>query len=153
MLTCGLETGKAVLREYVNVTVGFHAREKKMHIPVKTLVPMLGPKCSPTMANWTNILRTATASRSRAEVVPIPANAFQDARAVAGETDKWLQATRPGVAIWVKVRGFIGRQCSPDRVLDPIKRVGPKETGAYERTSWHEALELIAERFSNIAKR
>jgi DNA-binding phage protein len=56
MLSGDLETGKAVLRDYVNATVGFLALERKTHIPAKSLMRMLGPKGSPTMANWTNIL-------------------------------------------------------------------------------------------------
>jgi len=39
-----LETGKAVLRDYVNATVGFRNLEKRTHIPVKSLMRMLGPK-------------------------------------------------------------------------------------------------------------
>ena len=56
ILSGDLETGKAVLRDYVNATVGFQVLEKKTHIPAKSLMRMLGPKGSPTMANWTNIM-------------------------------------------------------------------------------------------------
>src|SRR5713101_2091479 len=51
-----LETGKAVLRDYVNATVGFPDLEKRPRIPAKSLMRMLGPKGSPSAANLSNIL-------------------------------------------------------------------------------------------------
>ena len=51
-----LETGKAVLRDYVNATVGFKALEEKTDIPAKSLMRMLGPKGSPSAANLASIL-------------------------------------------------------------------------------------------------
>src|SRR5262245_43051002 len=51
-----LETGKAVLRDYVNATVGFQKLESKTHIPAKSLMRMLSPKGSPSAANLTSIL-------------------------------------------------------------------------------------------------
>ena len=51
-----LETGKAVLRDYVNATVGFQDLEERTHIPAKSLMRMLGPKGSPSAANLSNIL-------------------------------------------------------------------------------------------------
>ena len=51
-----LETGKAVLRDYVNATVGFQNLEKRTNIPAKCLMRMLGPKGSPSAANLSSIL-------------------------------------------------------------------------------------------------
>ena len=51
-----LDTGKAVLRDYVNATLGFQDLEKRTHIPAKSLMRMLGPKGSPSAANLTSIL-------------------------------------------------------------------------------------------------
>ena len=51
-----LETGKSVLRDYVNATVGFQALEKRTQIPAKSLMRMLGPKGSPSAANLSIIL-------------------------------------------------------------------------------------------------
>jgi hypothetical protein len=51
-----LSTGKAVLRDYVNATVGFQDLEKRTLIPAKSLMRMLGPKGSPSAANLSSIL-------------------------------------------------------------------------------------------------
>jgi DNA-binding phage protein len=51
-----LETGKAVLRDYVNATLGFSALEEETDIPAKSLMRMLGPKGSPSAANLSSIL-------------------------------------------------------------------------------------------------
>ncbi len=51
-----LSTGKAVLRDYVNATVGFQDLAKRTHIPAKSLMRMLGPKGSPSAANLSGIL-------------------------------------------------------------------------------------------------
>jgi len=54
-LTGDLETGKSVLRDYVNATIGFRALEEQTGIPVKSLMRMLGPKGSPSAANLSGI--------------------------------------------------------------------------------------------------
>jgi DNA-binding phage protein len=51
-----LGSGKAVLRDYVNATVGFRDLERRTEIPAKSLMRMLGPKGSPSAANLTRIL-------------------------------------------------------------------------------------------------
>lgn len=51
-----LETGMAVLRDYVNATVGFQNLERHTHIPSKSLMRMLGPNGSPSATNLTSIL-------------------------------------------------------------------------------------------------
>lgn len=56
ILNGDLATGKAVLRDYVNATVGFQDLERRTQIPAKSLMRMLGPKGSPSAANLTNIL-------------------------------------------------------------------------------------------------
>ena len=56
MINGDLGTGKAVLRDYVNATVGFQNLEKRTHIPAKSLMRMLGPKGSPSAANLASIL-------------------------------------------------------------------------------------------------
>jgi DNA-binding phage protein len=56
ILNGDLETGKAVLRDYVNATVGFQDLERRTQIPAKSIMRMLGPKGSPSAVNLTNIL-------------------------------------------------------------------------------------------------
>ncbi len=58
MLNGDLPTGKSVLRDYVNATIGFVRLEKQTHIPAKSLMRMLGPKGSPSLANLSSILTT-----------------------------------------------------------------------------------------------
>jgi len=57
-LSGDLETGKSVLRDYVNATIGFQALEQQTDIPAKSLMRMLGPKGSPSAANLSSILTT-----------------------------------------------------------------------------------------------
>lgn len=51
----------------------------------------------------------------------------------------------------VKTNHYEDRVYSPDRVLYPMRRVGPKGAGQFERISWEEALSEIATRFRRIA--
>ncbi len=50
-----------------------------------------------------------------------------------------------------KVNRYLERTYSQDRLLYPMKRVGPKGSGVFERISWEEAVETIAARFRDIA--
>ena len=50
-----------------------------------------------------------------------------------------------------KVSRYHERTHSPDRVLHPMRRVGRKGEGRFERVSWDEALDEIAGRFAEIA--
>ncbi len=56
ILNGDLDAGKAVLRDYVNATVGFQDLEKSTRIPAKSLMRMLSPKGSPSLANFTIVL-------------------------------------------------------------------------------------------------
>jgi anaerobic selenocysteine-containing dehydrogenase len=51
-----------------------------------------------------------------------------------------------------KMARFLDRVYSPDRLLHPLKRVGRKGEGRFERITWDEALDTIAERFSAIVR-
>jgi anaerobic selenocysteine-containing dehydrogenase len=50
-----------------------------------------------------------------------------------------------------KVARYLERVYNPDRVLYPMRRIGAKGEGRFERISWDEALETIADRFQEIA--
>ncbi len=49
-----------------------------------------------------------------------------------------------------KVNRFLERVYSPDRVLTPLQRTGPKGAGAFAPISWNAALDVISERLTRI---
>ena len=51
-----------------------------------------------------------------------------------------------------KVARYLERTYAPDRVLHPLRRVGPKGPGArFERIGWDEAIDTIVTRFRTLA--
>jgi anaerobic selenocysteine-containing dehydrogenase len=52
-----------------------------------------------------------------------------------------------------KVNHFLDRVYSPDRILHPLVRVGPKGEGRFEQASWEDALDLIARRTTEAIER
>ena len=55
--------------------------------------------------------------------------------------------------ICAKVRKFPDRVYGPDRLLYPAIRKGPKGLASFQRTSWDEALGIVAERLSDARTR
>jgi anaerobic selenocysteine-containing dehydrogenase len=55
-----------------------------------------------------------------------------------------------GGYICAKVRRFPERVYGPDRLMYPMIRTGPKGLASFERTSWDDALALIARRLSEV---
>jgi len=49
-----------------------------------------------------------------------------------------------------KVNRYVERTYHPDRLLYPMRRVGPKGTGEFERISWDDAISEIADRLNAI---
>ena len=51
-----------------------------------------------------------------------------------------------------KVNRYVERTYHKDRLLHPMRRVGAKGRGQFERISWDEAIEIVAERLGTIAE-
>src|SRR5688572_16599731 len=51
-----------------------------------------------------------------------------------------------------KVNKYVDRTYHRDRLLKPLKRVGPKGTGTFVEISWEEAIGTIASRLGEIIK-
>src|SRR5262249_27480367 len=51
MLGGDVQTGKAVLRDYINATIGFERLARETGTPAKSLMRMFGPKGNPRATN------------------------------------------------------------------------------------------------------
>jgi len=56
LLSGDLDTGKAILRDYINATIGFEELSKMTHTPSKSLMRMLGPKGNPQARNLFDVI-------------------------------------------------------------------------------------------------
>ena len=56
MLAGDLDTGKAVLRDYIKATIGFTALADSIGTPSKSLIRMFGPKGNPNADNLFKVL-------------------------------------------------------------------------------------------------
>ncbi|MBW8901355.1 MAG: molybdopterin-dependent oxidoreductase, partial [Massilia sp.] len=68
---------------------------------------------------------------------------------VKGDPD---HPTTAGV-LCTKVSRYVERTYHPDRLLYPMRRVGKKGEGRFERITWEQALDEIARRLQPIAAR
>ena len=51
-----LDTGKAILRDYINATIGFEELSRRTRRPAKSLMRMLGPKGNPQARNLFEVI-------------------------------------------------------------------------------------------------
>jgi len=72
----------------------------------------------------------------------------ENGRAVSVRGNPDHPFTRGGLC--VKVNNYQDRTYSPDRILHPLRRTGPKGSGEFERISWDEALAEIKRRWTDI---
>jgi len=72
----------------------------------------------------------------------------RDGRAVSFGADKEHPITRGWLC--AKVRPYLDRVYHPDRLQHPLRRVGPKGSERWERTSWDEAIAEITDRWKAI---
>ena len=56
LLSGDLETGKTILRDYINATVGFEKLGALTHKPAKSLMRMFGPKGNPRARNLFEVI-------------------------------------------------------------------------------------------------
>ena len=56
LLAGDLDTGKAILRDYINATIGFEELSRLTRRPAKSLMRMLGPKGNPQARNLFEVL-------------------------------------------------------------------------------------------------
>ena len=57
LLEGDLDTGKSVLRDFINATIGFEELAGKVNMPSKSLMRMFGPKGNPRADNLFNVIR------------------------------------------------------------------------------------------------
>ena len=56
LLSGDLDTGKAILRDYINATIGFAELSDMTNTPSKSLMRMLGPKGNPQARNLFDVI-------------------------------------------------------------------------------------------------
>lgn len=56
LLTGDLDTGKAILRDYVNATIGFEELSRRTKRPAKSLMRMLSPSGNPQARNLFDVI-------------------------------------------------------------------------------------------------
>ena len=56
LLAGDLDTGKAILRDYVNATIGFDELSRRTKRPAKSLMRMLGPSGNPQARNLLEVI-------------------------------------------------------------------------------------------------
>src|SRR5262249_4973976 len=72
----------------------------------------------------------------------------EDGRAISLHGTRDHPFTRGSLC--VKVNGYLDHMHAPDRLLYPMRRVGPKGAGRFERTTWDAALSEFADRLRKV---
>ena len=57
LLAGDLDTGKAILRDYINATIGFEELSRRTKRPAKSLMRMLGPSGNPQARNLFEVIQ------------------------------------------------------------------------------------------------
>jgi DNA-binding phage protein len=95
-LSGDVETGKIILRDFINATVGFHKLSEITHRSAKSLMRMLGPRGNPQARNLFQVVKyLQEAEGVRFEVRP---------RRAASDSEH-----RPSIAQNERVRARVGR--------------------------------------------
>src|SRR5512136_245258 len=75
----------------------------------------------------------------------------EDGRITRLDTDDRPDAiAAPQLRACVRGRAYLRRQYHPDRLLYPLRRVGLRGEGRFERISWDEALDIVAWEMSRV---
>jgi DNA-binding phage protein len=56
MIAGDMETGRSLMRNYINATVGFPQLSRKAHIPKNSLMRMFGPSGNPSAGNLFGVI-------------------------------------------------------------------------------------------------
>lgn len=77
---------------------------------------------------------------------------IENGRVVSLDTDDRRDDSveAPRLVACARGRAYLQRQYHPDRLLYPLKRVGPRGEGRFRRISWDEALDLMASELTRI---
>jgi anaerobic selenocysteine-containing dehydrogenase len=73
---------------------------------------------------------------------------LEDGRVVSVRGDKEHPFTRGSLC--AKVLHYPKRLYSPQRVLHPLRRSGPKDSGQFQQITWDQALDEIKERYQSV---
>src|SRR5512140_3167306 len=78
----------------------------------------------------------------------------KDGRIVRLESDDRPDSVAaPQLRACVRGRSYLRRQYHPDRLLHPLRRVGKRGEGKFEKVSWDEALDLVASEMRRVRER
>ena len=100
MLEGDLATGKAILRDYINATIGFEALGRATGTPAKSLMRMLGPRGNPQASNLFAVL----GHLQKARRVPSGGADGAEREAPASRSSSWQSSPTPPPSI---------RRCAP----------------------------------------